>query len=142
MFSIILPSLAIYLGEFVDENDPNYSTWLGPPSPLFPTPSNASINGGENAYLWIFQCRFISPLGVCAVTPSLCSCAGVISAAHPFGQLIGSPFAGFYFSKRPVRECMTVFLAVFCVGAMMYATAGSALTLLLARLIQVRGVRM
>ena len=89
MFSIILPSLAIYLQTFVDVEDSTYANWLG-----------------------------------------------FISAAHPFGQLIASPLAGYYFTHRSVRECMAVFIGIFCVGALFYATATSATGLLISRLIQ------
>jgi len=89
MFSIILPSLAIYLQDFVDVEDSTYSTWLG-----------------------------------------------FISAAHPFGQLVASPLAGYYFTHRSVTECMAVFISIFCIGALFYATAGSATGLLISRLIQ------
>jgi DHA1 family tetracycline resistance protein-like MFS transporter len=90
MFSIVLPSLAIYVTVFVEEDDPDWALWVS-----------------------------------------------LISAAHPFGQLIGSPLASFYFnSSRPTKECMCVFIGIFCIGALTYATAGSVGMLLFSRLLQ------
>jgi len=90
MFSIILPSLAIYLkDEFVPIEDDMYEIWLGG-----------------------------------------------ISAAHPAGQLIGSPLASWMFSHLRTDVTMTFFLSFFCVGALIYATASSAMMLLVSRFIQ------
>lgn len=89
MFSIVLPSMAIYLQTFISSSDPSYATYLG-----------------------------------------------LLAAAHPIGQLIGSPLAGLHFTKRGARESMLLFLTIFMFGCVFYATASSVAFLMVGRFIQ------
>lgn len=89
MFSITLPSMAIYLQNWISQDDPSYGLWLG-----------------------------------------------LLVAAHPFGQLIGSPMAGWHFNVRGVREPMIIYISIFMGGCLFYAMARSEWLLLLGRLVQ------
>jgi len=89
MFSIVLPSMAIYLQTFTPSSSPDYALYLG-----------------------------------------------ILVAAHPFGQLIGSPLAGLHFTKRGARESMLIFLFIFNAGCVFYAYADTGFLLMIGRLIQ------
>ena len=91
MFSITLPSMAIYL-----------RLWINPIT--------------DSSYYGIFL--------------------GLLVAAHPFGQLISSPIAGWHFNKRGAKEPLIIYILIFMGGCLYYAMARSEWYLLLGRFIQ------